>query len=82
MSEEAMAPNVINKINNKLKYLYRDYSFLTLPLGRLLCNVLIEPHFDYACSVWYPNLTKKLKQRIQTTQNKSFLSLFSYREEF
>ena len=33
-------------------------------------------HFDYICSIWYPNqtkelkVTKKLKHRIQTTQNK------------
>ena len=39
-------------------------------LRRLLCNALIQPHSDYACSAWYPNLTKKLKHRIQTTQNK------------
>ena len=26
--------------------------------------------FDYACTAWYPNLNKKLKNRIQTTQNK------------
>ena len=36
----------------------------------LLCNALIQLHFDYACSAWYPNLTKKLKHGIQTTQNK------------
>ena len=70
MSGEAMALNVVNKINNKLKFLYRKNSFLTPALRRLLCNALIQPHFDYACSVWYPNLTKKLKHRIQTTQNK------------
>ena len=28
-----------------------------------------ELKFDYACSAWYPNLTKKLKHIIQTTQN-------------
>ena len=39
-------------------------------MRRLLCNVLIQPHFDYACSAWYPNLTTKLKNRIQTSQNK------------
>ena len=39
-------------------------------LRHLLCNALIEPHFDYACFAWYPNLTKKLKHRIQTTQIK------------
>ena len=36
----------------------------------LLCNALIQPHFDYAYSAWYPNLAKKLKDRIRTTQNK------------
>ena len=61
---------VINKINNELKSLYRKSRFLTLTLRRLLCNALIQPHFDYACSAWYPNLTKKLKNRIQTSQNK------------
>ena len=62
MSGEAMALNVIHKINNKLKFLYHKNVFLTPKLGRLLFNALIQPHFDYACSAWYPNLTKKLKQ--------------------
>ena len=53
MSGEAMALNVIHKINNKLKFLYRKNDFLTPPLRRLLCNALIQPHFDYACSAWY-----------------------------
>ena len=65
-----MALNVVNKINNKLKFLYRKNSFLTPALRRLLCNALIQPHFDHACSAWHTNLTKKLKQRLQTTQNK------------
>ena len=50
MSGEAMALNVIHKINNKLKFLYRKNDFLTPILRRLLCNALIQPHFDYACS--------------------------------
>ena len=36
----------------------------------MLCNALIQPHFDYACPVWYPNLTEKMKKKIQITQNK------------
>ena len=64
------ALSVINKINNKLKFLCRKNKFFTPTLRRLLCNLLIQPHFDYACSAWYPNLTKKLKNRIQTSQNK------------
>ena len=70
MSGEAMALYVIHKINNNLKFLYRKNDFLTPTLRRLLCNALIQSHFDYACSAWYPNLSKKLKHRIQTTQNK------------
>ena len=62
--------HVIHKINNKLKFLYRKNYFLTPTLRCLLCNALIQPHFDYACSAWYPNLSKKLNHRIQTTQNK------------
>ena len=30
----------------------------------------MQPHFDYACSVWYPNLNKKFKTKLQTLQNK------------
>ena len=70
MSGEAMALSVVNKINNKLKFLHRKNSSLMPALKRLPCNALIQPHFDYACSAWYPNLTKKLKHIIQTTQSK------------
>ena len=65
-----MALSVINKINNKLKFLYRKNRFLTPTLRRLLCNTLIQPLFDYTCSAWYTNLSKKLKIRIQISQNK------------
>ena len=37
----------INKINNKLKFLYQKN--ILLALRQLLCNALIQPHFDYAC---------------------------------
>ena len=50
MSGEAMALKVVNKINEKLKFLYRKNSFLTPGLRRMLCNALIQPHLDYACS--------------------------------
>ena len=65
-----MALGIVNKINNKLKFLYRDNSFLTPALRRLLRNALTQSHFGYTCSSWYPNLTKNLRHRIQTTQNK------------
>ena len=36
----------------------------------MLCNALIQHHFDYACPVWYPNLNEETKKKIQTMQNK------------
>ena len=56
LSGESMALKVINKINSGLRFLYRKNRFLSPSLGRLLCNSLIQPHFDYSCSAWYPNL--------------------------
>ena len=69
MSGEPMAYKTIKKINSRLNYLFRKKHFLTTSLRRLLCNALIQLHFDYACTTWYPNLNKKLKNEIQTTQN-------------
>ena len=37
---------------------------------KLLTSALILCHFDYACSSWFSGLTKKLKSRLQWTQNK------------
>ena len=70
LSGESMAIHVINKVNSRLKFLYRQNRFLNMSLRRLLCNALIQPFFDYACNAWYPNLNKKLKTRLQTAQNK------------
>ena len=39
----------INKINDRLNS-FTGKTNLTPYLKRLLCNVLIQPHFDYSCS--------------------------------
>ena len=70
LSGESMATKVLRLVNNRLKFLYRKQKFLTLSLRRLLCNALIQPHYDYACSAWYPSLNKRLSKKIQTSQNK------------
>ena len=61
---------VIGKISSRLKFLYRKQGFLNFSLRRLLCTALIQPHFDYTASAWYPNLHKNLKKKVQTAQNK------------
>ena len=59
-----MALNVAYKIN-KLNFFYSK-KFLDTSIGGQLCNTLLQPHFDYACSTWY----QRLKYKIQITQNK------------
>ena len=54
LSGESMATKVLGLVNGRLKFLYRKQRFLTCPTLRLLCNALIQPHYDYACSAWYP----------------------------
>ena len=70
LSGMSMASRVLNKIGGRLNFLYRKESFLNLKLRRMLCNALIQPHFDYACSAWYPNLNKSLTKKMQTAQKK------------
>ena len=50
LSGEAMASKVLEKLNAKLKFLYRQSRYLTHVYRRLLCNALIQLHFDYGCS--------------------------------
>ena len=70
LSGEAMASKVLKKINAKLKFLYCQRRYLTPAYKRLLCNALIQPHFDYGCSSWFPLLKKNLKLKLQKAQNK------------
>ena len=68
VSGQQIALKVIHKINSKIMFLYRKNSFLNPELWRMLCNALVQAHFDYACPAWYSNLTKKTK-KIQIMQN-------------
>ena len=70
LSGESTVLKVINKMNSRLRFLYRKNRFLSPPLRRLLCNSLIQPSFDYACSAWYPNLNKIKVKKLQILRNK------------
>ena len=37
---------------------------------RTLACALIQCHFDYACTSWYRGISKPLKTKLQTSQNK------------
>lgn len=70
LSGESMVKVIIQKANARLKFLFRKQKFLNLHLKKLLVMSLIQCHFDYACSFWYPGLSKLLRNRLQVTQNK------------
>ena len=67
---EPMALKALKKINGKLKFIHWKNKSQTLTLRRMLCNALIQPYFDAACSAWYPNINEKIKKIIQIAQNK------------
>ena len=69
LSGESMVTKVLGKKNGRLKFLCRKKSFLSGSLSRMLCNSLIQPHFDYACSAWYPNLNNKYMNKVKIAQN-------------
>ena len=58
------------KLTASLSSCTEKNDFLTPELRRLLCNALIQPHFDYASSAWYTNLNKGIKEKLQIMQNK------------
>ena len=70
LSGEAIANEVIKKVNARLRFMYRQGYFLTSSMRKTLCNSLIQCHFDYACSSWYSSLSKYFQKRLQVTQNK------------
>ena len=71
-----MVKSIIQKANARLKFLYRKQKFLNLHTKKLLVMSLIQSHFDYAGSFWYPGLTQFLRNRLQTTQNKIIRFVF------
>ena len=65
LAGESMAIQVCTRVTSKLKFLYRKIRFLSKDLRKLWCNALSQPHFDYTCATWYPNLNKKYKNKLQ-----------------
>ena len=68
MSEETMALPNINKINNKIKCLYHRNIVLTL--RQLLLSSTNSTAFSLCLLIKKVKLIKKLKNRIQISQNK------------
>ena len=72
LSGKDMAVKVLTKVNGRLRFLYRQGKYLNQRLRRMLCNTIIQPHFDYASSAWYPNLGKGLKNNSKLPKTNAF----------
>ena len=66
----SMACRAPKEINTKVNFLWRQSSYLNFSFRRLLFNALIQPHFDYGCTSWYPVLSKALKTKLQIAEDK------------
>lgn len=69
-SGELQCQSVNQKINARLKFLYRQANCFNQNIKKTLCSALIQPHFDYTCSSWYSGVSSKSKKQLQIYQNK------------
>ena len=70
LSNNQTADNIVSQSNAKIKFLYQQRRHFNMKIKKLLTSALIQCHFDYASASWYSGLTKKYKNRLQTTQKK------------
>ena len=60
MLGETMNLTIIEKANSRLKFLCRNILFFDVALCILLCNALMQTHFDCVCIAWHSNLTREI----------------------
>ena len=70
LAGDNIVKGIIKKANSRLKFLYRHKDMLSFNCKKTLCSALIQCHFDYACSSWYPGIRKELTKKLQVMQNK------------
>ncbi|XP_056010849.1 uncharacterized protein LOC125680728 [Ostrea edulis] len=70
LSGESIVNSIVRKVNQRLKFLYRNKGCLSLSSRKSLCTALLQCHLDYACASWFEGLTKCLKKKLQISQNK------------
>ena len=55
----------LKRVNKCLQFLYRKGEFFTTKERKLSCQSLCQPHFAYACNVWFlPEYVKKPQIKI------------------
>ena len=69
LSGENIVKSIVSKCSSRLSFLYRHKRILNVRTRKLLALSLLQCHFDYGASAWYPGLCKKCKQQLQVCQN-------------
>ena len=78
VSGNIMGSTAIKKVNKGLKFMYRNASMFDVRCRKLLCQSLLQSHFDYACNVWFRSMDKCFKMKLQCAQNKMIRYVLSY----
>ena len=73
LTGEAIVNSIVQKVNGRLKFLYRQCNFLEEKLRKSICLALIQCHIDYACSSWYSSLNKQLKKTSDLSRQNSMV---------
>ena len=67
---ERIVLSIVQKVNARLKFLYRHANVLNTQSRITITSAIIQCHFDYSCSSWFGGIRKTLKQKLQVAQNK------------
>ena len=70
MNCEKIVNSITEKVNSRLKFLYRHAKYLNTTTRITLSSTLIQCYFDYSSSSWFGGLSEALKHKLQVTQNK------------
>jgi hypothetical protein len=66
LSCENIVLSIIQKMNARLRFLYRKACYLKRLARTTLCSALIQCYFDYACC----GISKQLRHKVQVTEFK------------
>jgi len=70
LSGKTMGNSIIKRINSGLRFMFRKKEFLKFRERKLLYISLLQSRFNYGYNVYYRNITKCVKNKLQTAQNK------------
>ena len=60
----------IKQILSRLAFLYRNGHLMNSEVRKTLYSALVQPYFDYCCSLWYTSLTQDCKRKLDVLQRK------------